>query len=142
LNFVGSNVTVVGAGTTKTIEINGGNEEIHGATGAPTTIDPGWTLAGNIAEYSEFQRGFKFFVTLTMPVNHLSQTFEVLGNVSGNLGANTETVSFNRTARVGYNFAGSVNLVLNTTLKQVSLVWTNNEANPIVIQCVRIQHAP
>lgn len=139
MNFVGA--TVTGAGAAKTITFDPATGTVPGGTGSPTVIDPGWTIPGNTATYSDTKRGFKFFVTLTMPANHMSQTFEVLGNISGNLAANAETVSFNRSARVGFNFAGSVNMALDTALKQVSLTWTNNETNPVVIQCVRIEHS-
>jgi hypothetical protein len=140
LNFEGD-VSVTGSGSTKTITIGAVSANaIHGESSSPIVIDPGWTIPGNVATYSETQRGFKFFVTVTMPVNHLSSSFEVLGNISGNLSANTETVSFNRVSRVGHKFIGEVNMALDTALKQVSLTWTNNEANPVVIQCVRIQH--
>jgi hypothetical protein len=141
LDFIG-NVSVTGSGSTKTINIGALTHEIHGQSGTPISIDPGWTIPGNVTTYSETQRGFKFFVTLTMPANHVSCTFEVLGNISGNLSANAETVTFNRSARVGFNFNGSVNIALNTALKQASLTWTNNETNPVVIQCIRIQHNP
>lgn len=115
---------------------------IIGETSPPVVILSGQTLPGNVATYADTKRGFKFFVTLTMSATWQSQSFEVLGNVGGDLTTNSETVTFNRTSRVGTNFAGSLNLTLNTALKQVSLSWTNNEINPITIQCIRIQHAP
>ena len=142
-NFVGDSVTVTGATGAKTITITGnaGGGTINGSSPtAPTNIDPGWAISASNAGYSNYQRGFKFFVTLYMPANSLSSTFEVLGNVSGNIGADAETVSFNRTARVGYNFLGSVDIILNKTLKTLDLVWTNNEANPVEVMCTRIQH--
>ena len=140
LNFEGD-VSVSGSGSTKTITIGASSAaSIHGESAPPIVVDPGWTIPGNVAVYSNTQRGFKFFVTITMPANYLSSSFEVLGNISGNLNANTETVSFNRVSRVGHKFLGEVNLTLDTALKEVSLTWTNNEANPVVIQCVRIQH--
>jgi hypothetical protein len=143
LNFVGDSVTVTGLTGAKTITITGnaGGGSINGASpSTPTNIDPGWTISASNAGYSNYQRGFKFFVTLYMPANSLSATFEVLGNISGNIGANAETVSFNRTARVGYNFIGSVDIVLNKTLKTLDLVWTNGESNPVEVMCTRIQH--
>jgi hypothetical protein len=142
LNFVGASVTVTGAGE-KTITI-AGNEAgtvINGSSPqTPTNIDPAWTISASNGTYSNYQRGFKFFVTIYMPANHKSSTFEVLGNISGDLGSNTETVSFNRTARVGYNFLGSVDIVLNTATKELDLVWTNGEALPVEVMCTRIQH--
>ena len=146
LNFTGPGVSVSGAGTTKTITISGGStpgDTIPGSsTVAPIEIDPGWTQTVSQATYSNYQRGFKFFVTLYMPANHRSSTFEVLGNISGDLGANAETVSWNRTARVGYNFQGTVNITLNTTTKELELTWDNAEANPVEVMCTRIQHLP
>jgi hypothetical protein len=143
LNFVGDSVTVTGALGAKTITITGNAQGgvINGASPqVPTLIDPAWTIPVSAATYSNYQRGFKFFVTIFMPANSKSCTFEVLGNISGDLGANTETVAFNRTARVGYNFLGSVNIELNTTTKTLDLVWHNQEANPVEVMCTRIQH--
>jgi hypothetical protein len=142
LNFVGASVTVTGAGEkTITIAGNAAGGVINGASPqTPTLIDPAWTISTSNATYSNYQRGFKFFITIFMPANSRSCTFEVLGNISGDLGANTETVAFNRTARVGYNFIGSVDIVLDRTLKTLDLVWTNGEANPVQVMCTRIQH--
>jgi hypothetical protein len=146
LNFAGAGVTVTGTGATKTITIPGGaggSSTINGGnTITPVEVDSGWTQPLSVATYSQYQRGFKFFVTIFMPANSLSSTFEVLGNVSGNLGANTEVITFNRTARVGYNFGGQVNITLNTTTKELNLVWTNTEALPVEVMCTRIQHLP
>lgn len=140
LNFVGDVVVtdVLGVPTIN-VAPAAAAAAIHGETVAPINIDPGWTVAGSTSNYSNTSRGFKFFVTLTMPANHTSETFEVLGNISGDLGANTETVVFNRTSRVGYNFTGTTDILLDKINKVISLVWTNNEINPVVIQCVRIQ---
>ena len=146
LNFVGD-VTISGAGATKTIDIGGG---AGGGTGAingdsptgPTQVDPAWTISVSTATYTNYQRGFKFFVTIYMPANHRSCTFEVLGNVSGDLGANAEEVTWNRTARVGYNFLGAVNITLNTATKELNLTWQNGETNTVQVLCTRIQHLP
>jgi hypothetical protein len=143
LNFVGDSVTVTGALGAKTITITGNAQGgvINGASPqTPTLIDPAWTIPVSAATYSQYQRGFKFFVTIFMPANSNSCSFEVLGNISGDLGANTETVAFNRTARVGYNFLGTVNIELNTATKTLDLVWHNQEANPVEVMCTRIQH--
>jgi hypothetical protein len=146
LNFTGLGVTVVGAGSTKTIDIQGGSSSatvIQGAnTLTPITVLNTATTSTSNAGYSQYQRGFKFFVTLYNPIGHQSSTFEVLGNVSGNIAGNAETVSFNRTARVGFNFAGSVDIILNKTTKQLDLVWTNLEPVPVEVMCTRIQHLP
>lgn len=141
LNFTG-NVAVIDNGASKDIVIGALTHDIHGGTPDPVNIPTGQTLPGDTVSYADNQRGFKFFVTLTMPATHQSQTFEVLGNISGDLATNSETVTFNRSARVGFNFAGAVNLTLNTALKQARLTWTNNELNTVVIQCVRIQQTP
>lgn len=141
LNFIG-NVAVIDNGASKDIDIGALTSDIHGATEPPVNIPSGQTLPGDTVAYADGQRGFKFFVTLTMPATHQSQTFEVLGNISGDLTTNSETVTFNRSARVGTNFAGSVNLTLNTALKQARLTWTNNEVNTVVMQAIRIQHTP
>lgn len=141
LNFTGPNVVVVDANGTKTITIDGGASIINGQnTILPVNIDPAWTQTTSVADYSNNQRGFKYFVTLHMPVNHLSSTFEVLGNISGDIDAGTETASWNRTARVGYNFKGSVAIALDTVSKKIELTWQNEEANPVEVMCTRIQH--
>ena len=145
LDFTGAGVTVTDVLGVPTINIpgtGGGSGNIPGENPPPVQIDPGWTLAGSSSTYSDTNRGFKFFVTITRPANHTSQTFEVLGNISGNIAANAETVSFNRSARVGFNHAGSVNVTLDTGTKTIELVWTNNELSPVIIQCVRIQMTP
>jgi hypothetical protein len=121
---------------------SGGGSVPGAASTAPVEIDPGWEQPVSTAVYSDYQRGFKFFVTLYMPVNHRSATFEVLGNVSGDLGANAEQVTWNRTARVGYNFQGTVNITLNTATKELELTWNNDESNPVEVMCTRIQHLP
>lgn len=136
LNFEGA-VTVSEVGGVKTITTGLGILE---PSNPPTQIASGATLPGNIAEYAEDNRGFKFFVTLTVPATKQSSTFEVLGNISGDLTTNSEVASWNRVSRVGDNLRGAVALTMDTTLKQVSLTWTNNEPNPVLIQCVRIQH--
>lgn len=138
LNFTG-NVVVSGSGSTKTIQLGTSASNIQGETGSPLIIPPSATLSGSSATYSNTNRGFKFFVTLTMPATHQSQTFEVLGNISGNISANLEDVTFNTSARVGTNFTGVLNVSLNIGTKTIDLNWTNNETNPLVIQCIRIQ---
>lgn len=140
LNFTG-NVTVTGTGAAKTIQIGSSADLIQGSSPtAPIVIDPGWTLSGSTATYAPYQRGFKFFVTLYMPSNHRSSTFEVLGNISGDLGADAEEIQWNRTARVGYNFSGTLNITLNKITKTLDLTWQNNEIAPVEILCTRIQH--
>ena len=146
LNFVGPNVVVSGSGATKTITITPSapaGEEIHGAsTIVPVSIDPSWAQPLSTVTYSQFQRGFKFFVTIMMPSNFLSSTFEVLGNIGGDLSANAETAVWNRTSRIGHNFAGNISIALNTSTKELSLIWTNLEAGPVEVLCTRIQHLP
>lgn len=143
LNFTGDVIVTNVAGVpTINVAPAAAANAIHGETVPPINIDPGYTLAGSVSTYSEFSRGFKFFVTLTMPSNYRSETFEVLGNIGGDLGTNSEAVVFNRTARVGYNFLGTTDVTLDKTNKIVNLVWTNQESNPVIIQCVRIQMVP
>lgn len=144
LNFTGP-ISVTGAGNTKQINITstGGASDIHGSTTlAPIIIDPGWTQSASTVIYSNYQRGFKFFVTLYMPANHKSCTFEVLGNISGDISASTETVKWNRTSRIGSNFVGTTNVSLKTSTKELELTWQNGEMSPIEVMCTRIQHLP
>lgn len=143
LNFVGDSVTVTGLLGAKTITITGNANGgvINGSSPqVPTNIDQAWTVPISSVQYSQYQRGFKFFVTIMMPINGRSCTFEVLGNVSGNLAAGTEVVSFNRTSRVGQNFLGNLDIILDTATKELDLVWQNLESNPVHVMCTRIQH--
>jgi len=142
LNFEGA-VTVVGAGNVKTITITAGTSTIQGETSStPVNIAGGTSEATSTVTYSQYQRGFKFFVTLFSPSTFRSSTFEVLGNVGGNFSTNSESATWNRTARVGYNFIGSVNIVLDTTSKILELTWLNGESSPVQVMCTRIQHLP
>jgi len=149
LNFTGD-VTVTDNGTTKTIFIGGaaggGVGSVNGTSpsspAAATIIDPAWNISISNATYSNYQRGFKFLVTIYMPSNHKACTFEVLGNISGDIGANDEDVSWVRTSRIGHNFLGSTQITLNKTLKQLNLNWQNDEANPVEVLVSRIQHLP
>jgi len=143
LNFTGA-VTVVDNGVTKEIQIGAGSQQIPGVnTPLPNTIPS--AITGDLSNigYDTNQRGFKFFVTITAPSQgFLSSTFEVLGNISGDLATNSETSSFNRSARVGYNFLGVVNIALDTATKTMDFVWTNQELFPVEVMCVRIQMKP
>lgn len=118
-------------------------ESISGSSSlAPISVPSTTTQNVNIAGYSQYQRGFKFFVTIFVPATFQSCTFEVLGNIKGNIATNSETATWNRTARVGDNLAGSVTITLNTALKELQLTWNNGEVNPVEVMCTRIQHLP
>lgn len=144
-DFTGAGVTVTDHGQSKTIDIAASNINITNIIQGANTLTPvpvlvAETAAASTVTYSNYQRGFKYFVTIFSPTSYKSCTFEVLGNVSGNIDGNTETVSFNRTSRVGYNFLGNVDITLNITTKELALVWTNLEATPVEVMCTRIQH--
>lgn len=142
LNFTGSGVAVSGSGATKTISISGGGGgSVPGsASNTATWVDPGFTQTASSVHYSKYNRGFKYFVTLYSPSNHNSCTFEVLGNISGDIDAGTEFAMWNRTARVGYNFAGTVEVTLNKATKEIELTWNNEEADAVEVMSTRIQH--
>lgn len=146
LNFAGTGVTVTGTGDTKTVNISastGTSSGINGeSTVTPIAVDPAWTQPVSTSTYSNYQRAFKFFVTVLSPDNHLAMTFEILGNISGNLAANAETVSWNRSSRIGYNFRGEASISIDTATKTLRLTWTNTESIPVEVLCTRIQHLP
>jgi hypothetical protein len=143
INFTGAS-TVTGAGATKTVNVTGGSggtSVINGEnTLTPVTILPAQTEAISVATYSQYQRSFKFLITLFMPSFHYSTTFEILANVNGFLAADAETVTFNQTSRLGRKFAGTADITLDVTTKQLRLTWTNLEVQPIEVMCTRIQH--
>jgi hypothetical protein len=141
LNFIG-NVAVIDNGTSKDIDIGAlVQPAIHGETvTTPVPVPVGGTIGVNEGTYSQYSRGFKFYVTLYQPTTFRSASFEVMANVSGNLSTNLETASFSRYGRVGYNFAGNVVISLNTALKRISLAWENLETTPVEAMSIRIQH--
>jgi hypothetical protein len=143
LNFVGAGVTVTGSGVVKTVTIPGGSAGsawIYGANTGPTAIDPGWDLPISGAAYGQFNRGFKFMVTIVMTSTGASETFEILANISGNIVADTEDVTWVRFARTGYNFSGSISIVLDKPNDQFTLQWHNTEAQQVQVMCTRVQH--
>lgn len=117
-----------------------GTAWIHGDNLGPVDIDPGWTQAIGSVTYTDTNRGFKFFVTVFMPINGMTKSFELLATVGGNLAADTEDVDWVTYARIGHNFAGGVSVVLNKPLNLLQLRWLNSEANPVRVFSTRIQH--
>lgn len=117
-----------------------GTAWIYGENTGPISIDPGWSVPVNTVTYSNFNRGFKFYVTVLMQPAGQTQTFEMLATVTGNIAANTEVVEWTRYSRVGYKFLGDVEVQLNVLTNQLSVVWTNDEALPVQVHCTRIQH--
>ncbi len=118
-----------------------GTAWIHGENTGPVDIDPGWTLPINTVTYSDLNRGFKFLITTYMPINGMTKTMEVLATVGGNIVANTEDVDWVTYARIGYNFAGGVSVILNKPANQLIVRWQNSEANPVRVISTRIQHS-
>jgi hypothetical protein len=117
-----------------------GTAWIYGENTGPTLVEPGWNIPISTATYSQNNRGFKFIVSMVAPSNGLSQTFEVLANVSGNITANTETASFTRYSRIGYNFLGQLSVALTVASNTLELRWQNNEAIDVEVSVTRIQH--
>jgi hypothetical protein len=145
LNFTGAGVTVTGSGATKIVNIPGGGSTgtawINGASAGPTEVDVGWTLPISSVTYSQFNRGFKFFVTIVMPANGRTMTCEVAVTVTGDISANAETADWTTYAVVGPRLLGSIGCSLNTVSNTLHLTWTNNEALTTQVMCTRIQHA-
>lgn len=141
LNFTGVGVAVTGTGSTKTITITHPEDTVPGSSvTAPVNIPSGNIETADVGTYSTQRRGFKFFVTLYAPSNHRSATFEVLGNIRGDITAGTESATWNVTARVGDRFAGSASIVVNTITKNIRLEWQNDEPFPVEVMTTRIEH--
>ena len=117
-----------------------GQSWIEGDSNTNVSIDPGWTQPVSETIYSAANRGFKFFVTVLVPANGFTQTFEILATVRGLLNG-TESVVWNRVGRVGDNIAGSVSIDIDPITKELELTWTNGEALPVQVACTRIQHS-
>jgi hypothetical protein len=145
INFVGSGVSATAAGDNVTVTINsssGGEGSINGesAPGA-VLVEPAWNLQINEVVYSQFNRGFKYLVTIIMPTNGECETFEVLANIRGLIGT-TETVQWTKTNRIGYNFQGQLDVSLDTGSTRLVLKWNNLETQNVQVMVTRIQHAP
>jgi hypothetical protein len=116
-----------------------GGASIAGSNQDPVTVEPAWTNPVTLpVPYSDFKRGHKFWVTIYCPTNGLAQTFEVLAIVQGHISAATEVIEWTRTNRIGYNFAGTFNIVLDRTLNNLVLDWTNSE--PLMTVTVQVAH--
>jgi hypothetical protein len=117
----------------------GGGTSISGSNQEPVTVEPLWTNVVTLpVTYSDFKRGHKFWVTLYCPANGLAQTFEVLAVVQGHISANTEVIDWTRTNRIGYNFKGTLDIVLDKPNNTLALTWTNSE--PLVTITVQVAH--
>ncbi len=146
LNFVGPGVSTTAAGGNVTVNISGGGSpgggSINGESAStPILVEPTWNLEVNEVTYSQFNRGFKYFVTILMPSNGECQTFEVLANIRGLIGS-TETVQWTKTNRIGYNFSGLLDVSLDTGSSRLILKWQNLETQNVQVMVTRIQHAP
>lgn len=141
LNF-STDFTITGSGPTKTIELAAaGSSWVQGENTSAPSIAPTATDVVSHATYSNFNRGFKFFVTVVDLVDGRSASLEILANISGLLPSNAEDAEWNITGRVGQLLNITAGITLNTTTKLLELFVTNNEPNPIQVMCTRIQHA-
>ena len=119
-------------GGSSTGSITGSNQE-------PVTVEPTWTnVVATPLPYSDFKRGHKFWVTIYCPTNGLAQTFEVLAVIQGHISTASEVIEWTRTNRIGYNFAGSFNILMDTTANTLALEWTNGE--PLMTVTVQVAH--
>lgn len=146
INFVGPGVHATASGTDITVNISGGGGSGSGPINGGSTVTPvqvpAVTSQGvNSVNYSQYNRGFKYLVTILMPSNGESGTFEVLANVRGLIGTN-ESVQWTKTNRVGYNFHGQLNVTLDSLNQMLSLTWDNQESQEVEVMVTRIQHAP
>lgn len=116
-----------------------GTGSIAGSNMAPVIVDPLFT--NNVSTpiiYSTLKRGHKFWVTLFNAASGQAQTFEILSIVQGVIGSGLEQVTWTRTNRIGYNFLGSINIILDLPNNTLSLSWTNNE--PLLPVTVTVAH--
>lgn len=90
--------------------------------------------------YSAQNRGFKFFVTIITENTGRSLTLEILANISGLLSTNAEHAEWNTVGRVGEALSIGASIVLNTTTKTLSLQVQNNEAEAMLVKCLRLEH--
>lgn len=134
IDFVGAGVTSVTSGNNVIVSIPGSS---GGATNYPlTTIEPSWTNIIATINYSDFDRSTKFWVTLMSPTTGFTECFEVLCVVQGLLSANTETVSYTLSNRIGARFVGQLLVRLDKPINQLILEWTNGEPLVTVIATV------
>lgn len=117
---------------------DGANASVTGSNQPAVAISPVETLS--VTEplpYNDLKRGHKFWVTLYCSSNGLAETFEVLAIIQGILSV-SPVVSWTRTNRIGYNFAGTLTLNLDTTNNTLSLDWFNQE--PVLLVTVTVAH--
>ena len=146
LNFVGSGVNATVAGNNVTVTIPGGSGsgsgDINGGSTPSAVQVPSTTSLGiNTVEYSQYNRGFKYLVTILRVSNGDSATFDVLVNVRGVIGVN-ESAQWTRTNRVGFNFRGQLGVTINPTDQTLAITWDNQETYEVEVMVTRIQHAP
>lgn len=145
LNFTGAGVTVTGSGAAKTITIPGGGSSgtawINGANEGPITVNSAENGVISAVQYSQFNRGFKFMVTIVMPPNGISESFELMANINGNIAADVETVKYTKYGRVGQKLNTVLTMVLDKPSNTLYLDLQNNEVLPIQVMCTRIQHS-
>lgn len=106
---------------------------------SPVTVQPSLSEGVATVTYSQDARGNKFWVSMYSPFDFAAQSFEVLTIVQGNVNANAELVTWTKSNRIGYNFQGSLIISLNTSNKELSIIWHNTEPlTPVKVSVVRI----
>lgn len=141
MNFVGAGVSVTGSGDTKTVTIPGGagTAWIEGGNTGPIVIIPNGTEIILSMPYSQYNRGAKVFVTSVLS-NGLSETYEILTNISGNINSNA-TLKYTKYARVGDRISSTLIGALNTTTNTMNLSIENKESLNLEVMCTRISHS-
>ena len=119
-----------------------GTAWINGENTNGTSIASGGQQVISAATYSMSNRTFKFIVTVMNTVSFDTRAFEVMLTITGNTGANTETVSATQYGIVGPVVQGDLHATLNTSTKRLQLEWENTSGSPVVAHAVRIQHFP
>jgi hypothetical protein len=110
-----------------------------GVVYVPETIQPITTGTTATVLYADDFRGHKFWVSMYSPTTFKAQSFEILTIIQGNLADNTETITWTRTNRIGFDFKGALQIVLNTNAKTLNVNWQNNEPlTSVTVTIVRI----
>ena len=103
----------------------GGSGSIESSV--PVLVESAWNLDVFSSSFTAQKRSHKYWVTVSNPASGLAQTFEVLAIIQGLMGSGAQSVEWTRHNRVGYNFRGSIDLVLDTVNNLLIIKWLNNE---------------
>jgi hypothetical protein len=136
--FVGSGVTASAVGNEITINVPGASSGGGSGGYEYTTVSVIPTRSESIATvtYSDLRRANKFWVSMVDLASGAAQSFEILTVIQGLITTNTETATWTKTNRIGYDFNGQMDVLLNAPANQLILKWHNLEASATVVVSV------